>query len=159
MRFMVMVRSTERMETGVPPSAEAAADMMRYNEELAKAGVLLAGDGLLPSTKGAARVRFSGKQGGRGSGPTVIDGPFTEAKELIAGYWVIQARSLEEAIEWVKRVPNTDGEHGEIEIRQVAESEDFGDEVGSVFEAYRGRAWGMTDRPVEAEGGPGKPQS
>jgi hypothetical protein len=139
MRFMVMVRSNEQIEAGVPPSPELAADMMKYNEELAKAGVFLAGDGLLASSKGAARVRFSGKQ------TTVIDGPFTEAKELIAGFWLIQARSLEEAIEWVRRVPNTDGTHGEIEIRQVAEPTDFGEDVGAILEAYRGRLWGTTD--------------
>jgi hypothetical protein len=138
MRFMVMVRSNEQIEAGVPASQELAADMMKYNEELAKAGVFLAGDGLLPSSKGAARVRFSGRH------TTVIDGPFTEAKELIAGFWLIQARSLAEAIEWVKRVPNTDGVHGEIEIRQVAETEDFDDGVGAVLEAYRGRLWGTT---------------
>jgi hypothetical protein len=140
MRFMVMVRSTEQMEAGAPASKELAEAMMEYNEELAKAGVFLAGDGLLPSSTGAARVRFSGRHA------TVIDGPFTEAKELIAGFWLIQARSLEEAIEWVKRVPNTDGSHGEIEIRQVAESADFGDDVGAVLEAYRGRLWGPTDQ-------------
>jgi hypothetical protein len=143
MRFMVMVRSTEQMEAGELPSKELAADMMKYNEELAKAGVLLAGDGLLPSAKGA-RVRFSGKQ------TTVIDGPFTEAKELIAGYWLIQVRSLEEAIEWVKRVPNTGDAHGEIEIRQVAESEDFGDDVEPVLGAYRGRLWAITDEPDQS---------
>jgi hypothetical protein len=143
MRFMVMVRSTEQMEAGEPVSAELAADMMKYNEELAKAGVFLAGDGLLPSAKGA-RVRFDGAK------TTVIDGPFTEAKELIAGFWLIQARSLEEAIEWVKRVPNTGGVHGEIEIRQVAESEDFSDEVGAVIGAYRGRLWGTTGEPPQS---------
>jgi hypothetical protein len=142
MRFMVMVRSTEQMEAGEPPSTELAEEMMRYNEELAKAGVLLAGDGLLPSVNGA-RVRFEGSK------TTVIDGPFTEAKELIAGYWLLQCRSLDEAIEWVKRVPNTDGSHGEIEIRQVAESGDFTDEVGAVLEAYRGRLWATTDQPPE----------
>jgi hypothetical protein len=143
MRFMVMVRSNEQIETGAPPSKELAEDMMKYNEELAAAGVMLAGDGLLPSAKGA-RVRFEGKQ------TTVIDGPFTEAKELIAGYWVIDVGSLDEAIEWVKRVPNTDGAHGEIEIRQVAESGDFDDEVGPVLEAYRGQLWGTTDQPRES---------
>jgi hypothetical protein len=144
MRFMVMVRSNDRIEAGEPPSKELAVEMMKYNEELARAGVMLTGDGLLPSSKGAARVRFEGSK------TTVIDGPFTEAKELIAGYWLLQCRSLAEAIEWVKRVPNTDGAHGEIEIRQVAEPPDFGDEVGGVLEAYRGLLWAQTDRPRES---------
>jgi hypothetical protein len=140
MRFMVMVRSSEQIELGEPASRELAEDMMRYNEELAKAGVLLAGDGLLPSSRGAARVRFEGTQ------TTVIDGPFTEAKELIAGYWVIDVRSLDEAIKWVRRVPNTDGTHGEVEIRQVAEPRDLGEAAAPVIEAYRGRLWAMDQR-------------
>lgn len=119
MRFMILVKATEETEAGVLPSEEMLAAMGRYNEELVKAGVLLAGDGLQPSSKGA-RVRFSGSQ------RTVIDGPFAEAKELIAGYWLIDATSKEEAIEWVKRVPNPTGEESEIEIRQVFEPEDFG---------------------------------
>ncbi|HET8684202.1 MAG TPA: YciI family protein [Micromonosporaceae bacterium] len=122
MRFMVMVRSNQETEAGVMPSEELLAEMGRYNEELAKAGVLLAGEGLHPSSKGA-RVRFSGRQ------RTVIDGPFTEAKELIAGFWLIQVKSKEEAIEWVKRCPNTFEGESEIEIRQVFEAEDFGPEL------------------------------
>jgi hypothetical protein len=146
MRFMVMVRATDQIETGEPPpSRELAEEMMRYNEDLAKAGVLLAADGLLPSSKGAARVRFDGSR------TTVIDGPFTEAKELIAGFWLIEVSSLAEAVEWVKRVPNTDGTHGEIEIRQVAEPEDLGDAAGPVIEAYRGRAWDVRDQPEPPE--------
>jgi hypothetical protein len=122
MRFMVMVKGNETTEAGVLPTEQQLAEMGKYNEELAKAGVLLAGDGLHPSSKGA-RVKFSGNK------RTVIDGPFAEAKELIAGYWLIQAKSKEEAIEWVKRCPNPmrEGEEGEIEIRQVFEADDFGE--------------------------------
>jgi hypothetical protein len=122
MRFMLMVRATENTEAGVMPSEELLTEMGKFNEELVKAGVMLAGEGLQPSSKGA-RVRFSGKE------RTVIDGPFAETKELIAGFWLIQAKSLDEAIEWVKRVPNPTDEEGVIEIRQVFELEDFGDEL------------------------------
>ncbi|MFN2445034.1 MAG: YciI family protein [Vicinamibacterales bacterium] len=121
MRFMVMVKANKDTEAGVMPSETLLAEMGNYNEELVKAGVLLAGEGLQPSSKGA-RVRFSGAR------RTVIDGPFTEAKELIAGFWLIQAKSKDEAIEWVKRCPNPTGEDSEIEIRQVFEAEDFGPE-------------------------------
>lgn len=120
MRFMILIKSDEKIEAGVLPSEELFAAMGKYNEELVKAGVLLAGEGLHPSSKGA-RVRFSGGK------TTVIDGPFTEAKELIAGFWLIQVKSKEEAIEWVKRVPNPEDQEGEIEIRQVFEVEDLGD--------------------------------
>jgi hypothetical protein len=121
MRFMVMIKANEDTEAGVLPSEELLTEMGKYNEELVKAGVLLAGEGLQPSSKGA-RVRFSGAE------RTVIDGPFTETKELIAGFWLIQVASKEEAIEWVKRCPNPlDGE-AVIEIRQVFEAEDFGAE-------------------------------
>jgi hypothetical protein len=119
MRFMILVKADRDTEAGVLPSEEILAEMGKYNEELAKAGVLLAGEGLQPSSKGA-RVKFSG--GTR----TVIDGPFTEAKELIAGFWMIQVKSKEEAIEWVKRCPNPTAGEAEIEIRQVFEAEDFG---------------------------------
>ena len=119
MRFMVIVKANKDSEAGVLPSAELLAEMGKYNEELVKAGVLLAGEGLHPSSKGA-RVRFSGSK------RTVIDGPFTEAKELIAGFWLIQVKSKEEAIEWVKRCPNPMEGESEIEIRQVFEAEDFG---------------------------------
>ena len=118
MRFMVIVKASKESEAGILPTEEQLAEMAKYNEELVKAGVMLAGDGLQASSKGA-RVRFNGDQ------RTVIDGPFTEAKELIAGYWIIQVRSKEEAIEWVKRVPFRDGE--EVEIRQVFELDDFGE--------------------------------
>jgi hypothetical protein len=119
MRFMILVKANKDTEAGALPSEELLAEMGKYNEELAKAGVLLAGEGLHPSSKGA-RVQFSGEK------RTVIDGPFTEAKELIAGFWLWQVKSKEEAIEWVKRCPNPTGEEAEIEIRQVFEAEDFG---------------------------------
>jgi hypothetical protein len=122
MQFMVLVKASEDSEAGVMPSEELLAEMGKYNEELARAGVLLAAAGLQPSSKGA-RVRFSGDK------RTVIDGPFAETKELIAGYWIIQVKSKEEAIEWVKRCPNPmPGTEAEIEIRQVFEADDFGEE-------------------------------
>ena len=133
MRFMLLVKANKDTEAGVMPSPELLSEMGRFNEELIKAGVLLAGEGLHPSSKGA-RVKFSGKK------RTVIDGPFAETKELIAGFWLIQAKSLDEAIEWVKRVPNPTGEESEIEVRQVFSPEDFGDlqeQVPEVFEAER----------------------
>jgi hypothetical protein len=123
MRFMVIVKANADSEAGVMPSTELLKAMGDYNEELVKAGVMLAGDGLHPSSKGA-RVRFDAE--GKTS---VIDGPFAETKELIAGFWIIQVSSLEEAIEWVRRVPSVPGEESEIEIRQVFEAEDFGDEL------------------------------
>jgi hypothetical protein len=121
MRFMVMVKATEQSEAGVLPDEKLLAAMGAYNEELVKAGVLLAGEGLRPSSDGA-RVRFAdGKR-------TVVDGPFSETKELIAGFWLIQAKSKEEAIEWVKRAPDPfPGTEAEIEIRQVFEADDFGE--------------------------------
>jgi hypothetical protein len=118
MRFMVIVKADKDSEAGVLPSKKLLAEMGKYNEELAKAGVMLAGEGLQASSKGA-RVRFSGNK------RTVIDGPFAETKELVAGFWLIQVKSKEEAIEWVKRIPF---ETGEVEIRQVFEAEDFGAE-------------------------------
>ena len=123
MRFMILLKADKNTEAGVLPSEKLLTEMGKYNEELAKAGVLLAGEGLQPSSKGA-RVKFSGDK------RTVVDGPFTETKELIAGFWLIQVKSKEEAIEWVKRCPNPmPGSEGEIEIRQVFETEDFGDEL------------------------------
>ena len=116
MRFMMLVKASPEAEAGVLPSEEALAEMGRYNEELVKAGVMLAGEGLHPSSKGA-RVTYSGGQ------RTVTDGPFAETKELIAGFWLIQVKSKEEAIEWARRVPF---QEGEVEIRQVFEAEDFG---------------------------------
>ena len=122
MRFMIMVKANERSEAGELPSEQILTEMGKYNEELVKAGVILAGEGLQASSKGA-RVRFTG------SNRAVIDGPFAETKELIAGFWLIQVKSKEEAIEWVKRIPNPDGEDFEIEIRQVFEADDFGDNL------------------------------
>jgi hypothetical protein len=116
MRFMMIVKGDERTEAGVMPTEKELADMAVYNEQLVKAGVMLAGEGLQSSAKGA-KVRFDGSK------RTVIDGPFTEAKELIAGFWLIQVKSKEEAIEWAKRVPFTEGE---VELRQIFELEDFG---------------------------------
>jgi hypothetical protein len=120
MRFMVLIKADKNSEAGVLPNEKLLAEMGKYNEELAKAGVLLAGEGLHPSSKGA-RVKFSGER------RIVTDGPFPETKELIAGFWIWQVKSKEEAIEWVKRCPNPmPGTESEIEIRQVYEAEDFG---------------------------------
>jgi hypothetical protein len=120
MRFMVIVKADKNSEAGVLPDEKLLAEMGKYNEELAKAGVMLAGEGLHPSSKGA-RVRLSGSK------RTVIDGPFSEVKELVAGFWLLQVKSKEEAIEWVKRCPNPfPGQEAEIEIRQVFEASDFG---------------------------------
>jgi len=120
MRFVVFVKANEQTEAGVLPRTEDLEAMTKYNEELAKAGVMLAGEGLQPSSKGA-RITF---QGGK---TTVTDGPFTEAKELVAGFWILQARSKDEALEWVKRAPMEDGMT--LELRQVFEADDFGDEL------------------------------
>lgn len=122
MRFMVIVKADKSSEEGALPDKKLLADMGKYNEDLVKAGVLLAGEGLHPSSKGA-RVKFSGSK------RTVVDGPFAETKELIAGFWLIQVKSREEAIEWVKRAPNPfPGTESEVEIRQVFEADDFGAE-------------------------------
>jgi hypothetical protein len=121
MRFMVMIKADQDTEAGVMPSEKLLTDMGKYNEELVKAGVMLAGEGLHPSSRGA-RVKFSGDK------RTVIDGPFTETRELIAGFWIFQVKSKEEAIEWVKRCPNPLEGECEVEIRQVFEAEDFGAE-------------------------------
>ncbi len=122
MRVMVMVKASRESEAGQMPSEELLAAMGRFNEELIKAGVMLAGEGLQPSAKGK-RVRFAGKQ------RTVIDGPFAETKELVAGFWLWQVKSMEEALEWVKRCPNPMPSDSEIEIRPVFEAEDFGAEL------------------------------
>jgi hypothetical protein len=119
---MAIVKATEDSEAGVMPSEELLAEMGKFNEELVKAGVMLAGEGLHPSSKGA-RVSFGGEE------RTVVDGPFAETKELIAGYWILQVSSFDEAVEWIKRCPNPHDEPGEIEIRQVFEAEDFGEEL------------------------------
>jgi hypothetical protein len=119
---MVIVKATKDSEAGVMPKEKLLADMGKFNEELVKAGVMLAGDGLQPSSKGK-RVKFSGDK------RIVVDGPFAETKELIAGFWIWQVRSMEEALEWVKRCPNPHEGEGEIEIRRVFEAEDFGAEL------------------------------
>src|SRR5260370_9722507 len=119
MRFMILVKASKDSEADGLPSEQILAEMGQFNEELVKAGVMLAGEGLQPSSKGA-RVKFSGRK------RTVVDGPFAETKELIAGFWLWQVRSMEEAIEWVKRIPNPTGDEGEVEIRQVFEVDDFG---------------------------------
>jgi hypothetical protein len=120
MRVMVLIKANEDSEAGVMPSQELLTDMMQFNEELVKAGVMLAGDGLHPSSKGA-RVAFSGDE------RKVIDGPFAETKELLAGYWLWQVKSFDEAIEWAKRIPNTDGHDSVVELRPVFEPDDFGE--------------------------------
>jgi hypothetical protein len=137
MRFMIIVKASKDSEAGIMPSEKLLREMGTFNEELAKAGVLLAGEGLHPSSKGA-RVRFSSSK------RTVVDGPFTETKELIAGFWLWKVKSREEAIEWVKRCPNPHNEDSEIEIRQVFEAEDFGEaftpELREQEERVRGQA-------------------
>jgi hypothetical protein len=129
---MVIVKASKDSEAGKRPSRELLEAMGKYNEELAKAGIMLAGEGLHPSSKGA-RVRFSGKK------RTVIDGPFTETKELIAGFWLWQVRSREEAIEWLKRCPNPHDEETEVELRQVFEAADFAPEMTPEIEASEAR--------------------
>src|SRR5438045_991911 len=118
MRFMVIVKADKHTEAGIMPSEQLLADMGKFNEELVKAGIMLAGEGLAPSSKGA-RVRFSGDK------RTVVDGPFAETKELIAGFWIWKVKSKQEAIEWVKRCPNPTAEESVIEIRKIFEAEDF----------------------------------
>ena len=132
MRFMVMVKATKDSEAGIMPTEQLLAEMGAYNEELVKAGVMLAGEGLHPSSKGA-RVRFSGDK------RTVIDGPFAETKELVAGFWLFQCKSKEEAIEWVKRCPNPMPGDSDIEIRQIFEAEDFGAEFTPELRAQEDR--------------------
>jgi hypothetical protein len=122
MRVMVLIKATQRSEAGEMPSQELLEQMTGFNEELVRAGVMLAGEGLHPSSKGV-RVVFSGNE------RKVIDGPFAETKELVAGYWLWQVKSMEEAIEWVKRIPNPEGEEAVVEIRPVFEADDFGDEL------------------------------
>ncbi len=119
MRFMVLVKANNDTEAGVLPSTEMLEEMGRFNEEMVKAGVMLAGEGLHSSSKGV-RLKFTGRK------PSVTDGPFTEAKELVCGFWIIQTKSREEAVEWISRAPFSDGE---VEIRQIFEAEDFGDNL------------------------------
>lgn len=140
MRFMIIVKADQATESGVLPDEQLLAAMGKYNEELVNAGVLLAGEGLHPSSKGA-RVTFSGDN------RTVTDGPFSETKELIAGFWLIQVKSKEEAIEWVKRCPNPTGAESVIEIRQVFEAEDFGPAFTPELREQEGR----TRAKVEAK--------
>ena len=144
MRCMVIVKATKESEAGVMPSTELLAEMGKFNEELVKAGIMLAGEGLHASSKGA-RVRFSGNK------RTVIDGPFTETKELVAGFWLWQVKSLAEAIEWVKRCPNPMRGESEIEIRQVFEAEEFGDaftpELREQEERIRAQSGAKAPRP------------
>ncbi len=138
MRFMILIKATKDSEAGRMPGAELLEAMGRYNEELIRAGVLLAGDGLQPSSKGA-RVRFSGKT------RTIVDGPFPATKELVAGYWILQLKSLDEAKEWARRIPNPTGEEGEVEIRQLFDIADFDyapKEVTDRFEEMSGRIGG-----------------
>lgn len=118
MKFMVMIKANDQSEAGVMPSEQVLSEMTTYNEELVKAGVMLAGEGLHPSSKGA-RVHFSGS-----GETTVVDGPFAETKELVAGFWILQCQSKDECIEWVKRIPNTDNEDFEVEVRQCARFDD-----------------------------------
>ncbi|WP_223512620.1 YciI family protein [Pseudomonas sp. GL-R-26] len=135
MRFMIIIKASQDSEAGVMPSQELLTAMGNYNEELVKAGIMLAGEGLHPSSKGA-RVKFSGDK------HTVIDGPFIETKELIAGFWLWKVKSREEAIEWVKRCPNPmPGTEAEIEIRQVFEAEDFGAEFTPELREQEERVW------------------
>ena len=121
MRVMVLIKATEQSEAGEMPSQELLEQMTAFNEELVKAGVMLAGEGLHPSARGV-RIEFSGRE------RKVIDGPFSETKELLAGYWLWQVKSMDEAIEWAKRIPNPTGEHGVVEVRPVFEADDFGEE-------------------------------
>jgi hypothetical protein len=137
MRFMVIVKATKDSEAGIMPKQKMWDDMGKFNEELVKAGVLLAADGLQPSSKGK-RVRFSGEK------RTVTDGPFTETKELIAGYWIWQLRSMDEAVEWVKRCPKCHEGEYEIEIRQVFEVADFGLEPNPVVKKHKEQMSGKT---------------
>ena len=132
MRFMVLVKADKNTEAGVLPDEKLLSEMGKFNEELVKAGVMLAGEGLHPSSKGA-RVKFSGDR------RTVVDGPFAEAKELVAGYWLWQCKSLAEAVEWARRCPNPTGAEGELEIRQVFEADDFGPEFTPELRAQEER--------------------
>jgi hypothetical protein len=133
MRVMVIVKATKNSEAGVMPSEKLLADMGKFNEELVKAGIMLAGDGLHPSSKGK-RVRFAGGK------RAVVDGPFAETKELIAGYWIWQVKSIDEAVQWVRRCPDPmPGEEAEIEIRPVFEAEDFGEELTPELRAQEER--------------------
>ncbi|WP_437731516.1 YciI family protein [Sorangium sp. So ce1335] len=144
MRFMIIVKATKDSEAGVMPNEQLLTEMGKYNEELVKAGIMVAGDGLHPSAKGA-RVRFSGDK------RTVIDGPFAETKELIAGYWIWEVKSKEEAIAWVKRCPNPMLEDSEIEIRQVFTADDFGPALTPELREQEDRLRAQTEERLRAE--------
>jgi len=133
-RVMVIIKANKDTEAGVMPSEQLLTEMGNFNEELVKAGIMLAGEGLHPSSKGA-RVRFSGSK------RSVIDGPFSETKELIAGFWLWQVKSMDEALEWVKRCPNPTGSDSEVEVRQVFEAEDFGAEFTPELREQEKRLW------------------
>ena len=139
MRVMVFIKANKDSEAGKMPSEELIAGMMKFNEDLVKAGVMLAGEGLHPSSKGK-RVRFGGGK------KVVVDGPFAEAKELVAGFWIWQVKSVEEAVEWVKRMPNPTGEEGEVEIRPVFEADDFGKELTPELRAQEERLRAEVER-------------
>jgi hypothetical protein len=144
MKVMVIVKATKNSEAGVMPSEKLLTEMGRYNEELVKAGILLAGDGLRPSAQGK-RVLFSGSK------RTVVDGPFAETKELVAGYWIWQVRSMEEAVEWARRCPNPmPGEDSELEIRPLVEMEDFGEAVTPEIRAHDERLRAEVERQQKA---------
>ena len=144
MRVIVMVKATKESEAGKMPSTEMLAAMGKYNEELVKAGIMLAGDGLHPSVKGK-RVQFSGSK------RTVVDGPFSETKELIAGYWIWQVRSIDEAVEWVRRCPDCmPGEDAELEIRPIFEAEDFGKEYTPELRAQDERLRAQVERQKQS---------
>jgi len=151
MRVLVLVKASKESEAGVMPSRELLTEMGKFNEELVKAGIMLAGEGLHPSSKGK-RVRFSGTK------RTVIDGPFTETKELIAGFWLWQVRSMEEAVEWLKRCPNPHSDETEVEIRRIFEPSDFGAELTPELREQEDRLrkqvsakkWARADRPCRS---------
>jgi hypothetical protein len=148
MRVMVLIKASDRSEAGEIPSQELLEQMTAFNEDLVKAGVMLAGDGLHPSSEGV-RVAFSGNE------RKVIDGPFAETKELLAGYWVWQVKSIDEAIEWVKRIPNPEGEESVVEIRPVFEPDDFGDELTPELRE-KDRVLREKEAALRARTGPGK---
>ena len=146
MRVMVLIKANADTEAGVMPTEQELTAMSNYNEQLAKAGVMLGGEGLHPSSKGA-RVKFSGDR------RTVVDGPFTEAKELVAGFWLWQVRSMDEAIEWVKRCPNPTGVESEIEIRQVFDSDDFGEAMTPALKEQEERIRAETAKKTDSPQG------
>jgi hypothetical protein len=144
MRVMVIIKANKDSEAGVMPSEQLLTEMGNFNEQLVKAGIMLAGEGLHPSSKGA-RVRFSGSK------RTVVDGPFVESKELIAGFWLWQVKSMDEALEWVKRCPNPTGQDSEIEVRQVFETEDFGAEFTPELREQEKRVWAQAAAQAAAK--------